>query len=107
MGIFNSTTAREQRDHDQVIALEKRVHELEHELAACQRRVDQVDLHAKVIVEEAKRLITKFERRLDRETPPEAPQSRQDAPGRTIAPSPTQERVRSIMTRQLGSNYGG
>lgn len=68
MGLFSKTTAS-QRDHDELITVQKQVLELQRELDALQRKVDQVDLHARAIVEEAKRLINKFERRLDRETP--------------------------------------
>jgi chromosome segregation ATPase len=50
-----------------------------------QRDLEAVDLHARAIVEECKRLINKFERRLDRETP----ESTQDAPGPKIAKNGT------------------
>jgi len=78
-------TTRAQRDQDELNTLQKQLLELRRELDNAQRRIDAVDLHARAIVEEAKRLINKFERRLDREDSKPS-QSTQDAPGRTIGP---------------------
>jgi hypothetical protein len=72
MGLFGNPT-RAERDQNAVVALERSVQELRRELEGAQRRIDAVDLHARAIVEECKRLINKFERRLDRETPPTEP----------------------------------
>jgi len=86
MGIFT----RPQRDqHEQVLAVQRRLEELQREVEGAQRRIDAVDLHARAIVEECKRLINKFERRLDRETPATgAKNGAHDAPGATISPAP-------------------
>jgi hypothetical protein len=83
VSLFGRTTPAE-RDHNELVAVQKQLLDLQREVEGAQRRIDAVDLHARAIVEEAKRLINKFERRLDRETPPKADNGTQEAPGRTI-----------------------
>lgn len=94
MGLFGKPTASE-RDHDELVTVQRQLLDLQREVEAAQRRIDAVDLHARAIVEEAKRLINKFERRLDRETPPTDPQKRAQEAARTtngheayLGPSP-------------------
>lgn len=65
---------------DRLNTLDRQLVELRESL---DRRIREAMLHAEKIAEEATRLIRKFERRLDREAPPEPEQSRQDAPGPT------------------------
>jgi len=72
MALFGNPT-RSERDHNELVAVQKQVLDLQRELEGVQRRIDAVDLHARAIVEECKRLINKFERRLDRETPATEP----------------------------------
>jgi hypothetical protein len=83
---------------DRLETLERRAEQL-------QRDLDRVDLHARAIVEEAKRLIAKFERRLDREAKPDddASKSRQEPLGPTIP------RAAHIQRPPQGKipNYGG
>lgn len=81
--LFSSSATRSERDQNTLLKLERDLQELRRELEGAQRRIDQVDLHARAIVEECKRLINKFERRLDREDAGTT-QSPQNAPGRTI-----------------------
>lgn len=88
MGLFSKATTSE-RDHNELIEVQKMLKDLQREVEAAQRRIDAVDLHARAIVEEAKRLINKFERRLDRETPPTEPGKRpQEAVGPTNGHEP-------------------
>lgn len=71
--------------NDQLEQLQKQVSEQRRELDAMRRDLESVDLHARAIVEEAKRMINKFERRLDREA---ADKPVEDAPGRANGTQP-------------------
>lgn len=88
MGLFGRPTSPKPDLHEQVIALERIVLDLQRELKAATREVEQVDLHARAVAEECKRLINKFERRLDREAPPNGKEGPQEPAGRTNGAQP-------------------